>query len=61
MKNGDDFFAPKKTPAKTVFGLIIKAKAKAKAEIGEAVNSAVCFRRGQNAASLSRLSDGKIF
>ena len=47
MKSGDDFFAPKKTPAKTIFGLIIKAKAKAKAKakIGEAANNAVCFRR----------------
>ena len=41
MKDGDDFFAPKKTLARTIFGLIIKAKAK----IGEAANSAVCFRR----------------
>ena len=41
MKDGDDFFAPKKKPAKTIFRLIIKAKAK----IGEAANNAVCFRR----------------
>ena len=57
MKDGDDFFAPKKKPAKTIFRLIIKAKTK----FGEAANSAVYFRRRQNAVLLPRLSDGKIF